>query len=110
MECCATESLRFFLTAIPDLRSRHGWQHPLLAILTLVRYAIICGAKSYPAIARRAQDQDIELMHRLGFTRRPPRIGGIRKVLIALKLKAFEEALSRWAERLLVVFHTSIDT
>ena len=34
-------------------------------------------------------------------TRKPPKIGGIRKVLIALNLKAFEEALTRWAETLL---------
>ena len=63
--------------------------------------AIMCGAKSYAAIGQWAQDQDITLIHRLGFTRRPAKSGGIRKVLIALDRKAFEHALTRWAEALL---------
>ena len=29
-------------------------------------------------------------MHQLGFTRKPPKLGGIRKVLIALNPQAFE--------------------
>ena len=33
--------------------------------------------------------------------RRPPKLGGIRKVLIALDPNAFEDALTRWAESLL---------
>jgi hypothetical protein len=40
-------------------------------------------------------------MDRLSFTRKPPKLGGSRKVLIALNLKAFEEALTRWPETLL---------
>jgi len=58
----------------------------------------MCGAKSYAAIGQWVQDQDIKLMHRLGFTRRPPKEGGIRKVLIALSMKAFEQALTCWVE------------
>jgi hypothetical protein len=37
-------------------------------------------------------------MHRLGFTRMPMKAGGIRKVLMALDVNAFEAALTRWAE------------
>ena len=40
-------------------------------------------------------------MHRLGFTRTPPKLGGIRKVLIALNRTAFENALTQWAETVL---------
>ena len=40
-------------------------------------------------------------MHRLGFTRRPPKAGGIRKVLIALNVRAFEHALTQWVGTLL---------
>ena len=57
--------------------------------------------ESYAAIGQWAQDQDITLIHRLGFMRRPAKSGGIRKVLIALDRKAFEHALTRWAEALL---------
>ena len=90
MEAQPAGSLLSILATIPDPRSRHGRQHPLSAVLALVCSAIMCGAKSYTAIAQWAQDQDIGLMHRLGFTRRPPKTGGIRKILIALDLKAFE--------------------
>ena len=101
MEASTEGSLLAFLATVPDPRSRHGQRHPLSAILALVCCAIMCGAKSYAAIGQWAQDQDITLMHRLGFTRRPPKSGGIRKILIALDRGAFEHALTRWAEALL---------
>jgi len=75
MEAFTTSDLLSFLASVPDPRSRHGRQHPLAAILALVSCAILCGARSYAAIAQWAQDQDITLMHRLGFTRRPPKMG-----------------------------------
>src|SRR4249919_3944609 len=93
MEAFTEGSLLAFLATVPDPRSRHGRRHPLSAILSLVCCAIMCGAKSYAAIGQWAQDQDITLIHRLGFTRRPAKSGGIRKVL--------EHALTRWAEALL---------
>ena len=90
-----------FLGEIPDPRSRHGRQHPLSAVLALACCAILCGRRSYAAIGEWAHDQDIGLMHRLGFTRRPPRSGGVRKVLMAVSPAALEAALTRWAEALL---------
>lgn len=101
MDAFAEGSLLAFLSEVPDPRSRHGRQHPLAAILGLTCCAILCGARGYTAIAQWAADQDIALMHRLGFTRRPPKMGGIRKVLIALDRAALEAALTRWAESLL---------
>ena len=101
MEAQSAGSLLSFLADVPDPRSRRGRRHPLSAILALVCCAIMCGAKSYAAIAQWGQDHDITLMHQLGFTRKPPKMGGIRKVLIALNLGAFEQALTRWAETLL---------
>ncbi len=98
MDASAGVSLLSFLAEVPDPRSRHGRRHPLTAILALVCCAIMSGAKSYAAIGQWGQDQDIALMHRLGFTRTPPKSGGIRKVLIALDKTRFEEALTRWAE------------
>ncbi len=94
MEAFTTRDLLSFLASVPDPRSRQGRQHPLAAILALVTCAILCGARGYTAIAQWAHDQDITLMHRLGFTRRSPKMGGIRKVLITLNLRAFEYALT----------------
>jgi DDE family transposase len=97
----AQGSLLSFLAEVPDPRSRHGRQHPLSAILALSCCAILCGCRSIAAIAQFAQDHDLALMHRLGFTRRPPKRHGIRKVLLALNVMAFEHALTRWAEHVL---------
>jgi DDE_Tnp_1-associated len=96
MEALTAGGLLSFLATVPDPRSRHGRRHRLSAILALVCCAVMCGAKSYAAIGQWAQDQNLTLMHRLGFTRRPPKMRGIRKVLIALDLKAFEHALTQW--------------
>ena len=101
MEAHPAGSLLSFLATVPDPRSRRGRRHPLTAILGLVCCAIMCGAKSYAAIAQWGHDQDIALMHQLGFTRKPPKLGGIRKVLIALSPDSFEHALTRWAESVL---------
>lgn len=101
MDAPSTGNLLSFLATVPDPRSRHGRRHPLTAVLGLVCCAILCGAKGYAAIAQWGHDQDIELMHQLGFTRKPPKLGGIRKILLALAPNTLEEALSRWAESLL---------
>lgn len=101
MDAHATGHLLSFLAAVPDPRSPHGRRHPLPALLAAVCLALLCGAKSYAAIAQWAADQDLALMHRLGFTRRPPKLGGFRKLLMALDVAEFEAALSRWAEAVL---------
>jgi hypothetical protein len=101
MDASPKLGLLHFLGEIPDPRGRNGRQHPLSAVLALACCAIMCGARSYTAIAQWAHDPDIELMHRLGFTRRPPQSGGIRKVLMAVCPAALEAALTRWAEALL---------
>jgi DDE_Tnp_1-associated/Transposase DDE domain len=98
MDASLGVSLLSFLAEVPDPRSRYGRRHPLTAILALVCCALMAGAKSYAAIGQWGEDQDIALRHRLGFTRTPPKAGGIRKVLIALDKTRLEDALSRWAE------------
>ena len=101
MDASPHRGLLSFLAEVPDPRSRHGRQHSLSAVLGLACCAIMCGARGYAAIAQWAVDHDIAFMHRLGFTRTPPKLGGIRKVLIALNRTAFENALTRWAETVL---------
>src|SRR5262245_9041656 len=101
MDASQRLGLLHFLGEIADPRGRNGRQHPLSAVLALACCAILCGSRSYAAIAQWAHDHDIELMHRLGFTRRPPKSGGIRKVLMAVRPADLEAALTRWAEALL---------
>jgi DDE_Tnp_1-associated/Transposase DDE domain len=101
MPAFAPGSLLAYLAEVPDPRSRRGRQHPLSAILGLVCCALLCGARGYAAIAQFAHDHDLTLMHRLGFTRRPPKRHGLRKVILRLDPAAFEAALTRWAEAVL---------
>jgi hypothetical protein len=101
MDASQKLGLLHFLGEIADPRGRNGLQHSLSAVLALACCAILCGARGSTAIAQWAHDHDIELMHRLGFTRRPPKSGGIRKVLMAVRPADLEAALTRWAEALL---------
>jgi hypothetical protein len=101
MPAFAPGSLLAYLAEVPDPRSRFGRQHPLSALLGLVCCAVLSGARGYAAIAQFAHDHDLALMHRLGFTRRPPKRHGLRKVLLRLDAAAFEDALTRWAEGVL---------
>lgn len=71
------------------------------AMLAAVCCAILCGARGFKPIAQWLHDQDIALVHALGFTRKPPRWGAFRKLLITLDPVPFEDALARWAEAVL---------
>ena len=97
----ASASLLAFLATVPDPRSARGRRHPLPAMLAAVCCAILCGARGFKPIAQWLHDQDIALVHALGFTRKPPRWGAFRKLLIALDPVPFEDALARWAEAVL---------
>jgi hypothetical protein len=67
-------------------------------MLAAVCCAILCGARGFKPIAQWVHDQDIALIHALGFYRTPPKWGAFRKLLMALSPEAFEAALASWAE------------
>ena len=98
MSAALPASLLDFLATVPDPRCAHGRRHPLAAMLAAVCCAILCGARGFKPIAQWLHDQDIALVHALGFTRKPPKWGAFRKLLIALDPTPFEDALARWAE------------
>jgi hypothetical protein len=87
-----------FLADVPDPRSAHGRRHSLTAMLAAVCCAVLCGARGFKPIAQWVHDQDIALVHALGFNRNPPKWGAFRKLLVALDPVAFERAVALWAE------------
>ena len=87
-----------YLADVPDPRSAQGRRPSSTAMLAAVWCAILCAARGFKAIAQGVHDQELELVHALGFTRTPPRWGAFRKFLLALNPRAFEAALGRWAD------------
>ena len=91
-------SLLTYLSQVPDPRGRQGRRHCLEAMLASVVCAMLQGARSYSAITQWIHDQDVELWHALGFTRRPPKLGAFRKLLMTLPPQHFEQVLADWAK------------
>jgi hypothetical protein len=52
-----------------DVRSKRGQRHALAAILAVVCSAMLCGSRSYTAIADWGRNYGALLMRALGFTR-----------------------------------------
>ena len=90
-----------FLAVLPDPRGRPGRRFPLVAMLAQACCAMLCGCRGYAAIAQWGRDQPIELMHQLGYRRRPPAYGTFQGLFSRLDAEAFEAAVSRWVAHLL---------
>lgn len=96
MESYAVGSLLAHLAHLPDPRDPKGQRHPLTALLAAACAALLCGARSFAAIAQWMRDQPLELAHRLGFRRTPPCPGAYRYLFLQLDVAALEEALCHW--------------
>ena len=97
MKSAPAGSLLTFLSQVPDPRGRQGRRHSLEAMLASVVCAMLQGARGYSAITQWIHSQDVELWHALGFTRRPPKLGAFRALLMALSPTHFERVLADWA-------------
>ena len=89
------------LAKIPDFRSTRGKRHALTAILALACSAMLCGSRSYTAIAEWGRNYGARLMRALGFTRRPPCAATLHTVLRRVDREEIEAKLGAWAEGLL---------
>src|SRR5262249_11103798 len=94
-------SLLASLAEVPDPRHRAGRRHPLVAMLAHACCPILCTCRGSAATAEWGRDQPIELMHRLGYTRRPPAYGTFQGLFSRLDAAAFEAAVTRWVAGLL---------
>jgi predicted transposase YbfD/YdcC len=97
------------LAEIPDFRSNQGKRHPLVAILALVCSALLCGYRSYTAIAEWGRNYGARLTHALGFPRRPPCAATLHTVLRGVDRAKLEANLGAWAEGLLAATPASPD-
>src|SRR5215468_6283365 len=89
------------LAEIPDFRSNRGKRHFLGAILALACSAMLCGYRSYTAIAEWRRHYGEHLVRALGFTHRSPYAATLHTVLRRLDREAVEAQLGAWAAGLL---------
>jgi hypothetical protein len=87
------------LAEVPDFRQNQGKRHTLAAILCLACAAILCGYRSYGAIAEWGQHYGTELALALGFKNgKTPCSGTLHTIFRHLDKDAFEVKVGQWAE------------
>jgi len=92
------------LQQVTDCRSPHGLRHPLPAILALACAAIMCGYRSYSAMAEWGRHYGDQLIKALGFTRESsPCAATFYNVFSRLDLSVLETKLAQWAEGVMTV-------
>ena len=89
---------------MPDFRRRQGTRHPLPAILSLACCAMLCGYRSYSAIAEWGHNYDRGMAHALDFTHNTPCAATLHTVFRHVDRDVLEAKLGAWAER--IVAHT----
>ena len=90
------------LAEISDFRQPQGKRHPLQAILALSVCAMLCGYRSYGAIAEWGRNYGKALTQALGFTHQTtPCAATLNTVLRYLNKDEVEQKLGRWAEGVL---------
>lgn len=90
------------LTEIPACRKARGKRHPLPAILALRCVAVLCGSRSYSAVAQWARIYPAALVRALGFTHpHPPCAATLCSILRQLDRAELEAKLGAWAEEVL---------
>jgi hypothetical protein len=65
-------------------------------MLAAVVCAMLCGARGYSAIVQWLHALPVPWLHRLGFTRRPPKDHAFRDLLASISAEEFEAAIRAW--------------
>lgn len=102
----ADELLRI-LMSLPDSRHRRGRRHGQASLLAVAICAVLCGARSYVAIAEWAGRCHQNLLKRLGCRKDPrsksytaPSEATIRRMLQGIDAEQVDRALSGWLQGL----------
>jgi predicted transposase YbfD/YdcC len=85
-------------SAIPDFRKPRGKRHPLTAIFALACCAMLCGARSYSAIAEWGRNYGTRIAQALGFTHATPCAATLHTIFRHVDRDEFETHLGAWAD------------
>ena len=84
--------------ALPDFRQPRGKRHPLTAIFALACCAMLCGYRSYSAIAEWGRNYGVRIAQALGFTHAPPCAATLHTIFRRVNRAEFEAHLGAWAD------------
>jgi len=87
---------------IPDFRRCRGKRHPLPAVLSLACCAMLCGYRSYSAIAEWGHNYGTGIAQALGFTHNTPCAATLHTVFRHVDRDTLEAKLGAWAEQVVV--------
>lgn len=86
---------------IPDFRRCRGKRHPLPAILALACSAMLCGYRTYSAIAEWGRNYGTGMARALGFVHDTPCAATLHTVFRSLDRDMLERKLGAWAEQVI---------
>lgn len=87
------------LAEIPDFRKAKGKRHPLLSILAMSCVAMLCGYRSYSAIAEWGRNYSENMVNALGFThKKTPCTATLHNIFRNIDKEDFEARLGEWSE------------
>jgi predicted transposase YbfD/YdcC len=92
---------------IPDFRHCRGKRHPLPAMLSLACCAMLCGYRSYSAIAEWGHNYGTRIAQALGFTHNTPCAATLHTVFRHVERDTLEAKLGAWAEQVVVSLPTA---
>ena len=84
--------------AIPDFRQPRGKRYPLTAIFALACCAMLCGSRSYSAMAEWGRNYGARLAQALGFTHDTPCAATLHTIFRRVNRAEFEAHLGAWAD------------
>src|SRR5499425_1551837 len=84
--------------AIPDLRKPRGKRHPLTAVFALACCAMLCGYRSYSAMAEWGRNYGARLAHALGFIHDTPCAATLHTIFRRVNRDEVEAHLGAWAD------------
>ena len=95
------------LAEVPDPRNKKGQHHPLAAMLALTVVGLLCGQRSYTAIAKWAR-LHTDLRQALGFTaNQTPAASTFHYLYRRLDITAVEKVLTQWTTQTLASLEIS---